>query len=341
LELTLYTDTVGFVSLQSEWDDLLRRSRSDTLFLTWLWQVHWWSCLGSERGPLYLLAARNNGRLVGILPLYSMPGQHGTSLHVVGCVEVSDYLDLIVEDGQEAAVYRALLDWLAGPDAPAWDTLDLCNQPASSLAHSLLPEMARARGWEVEVAQDDVCPIAALPGDWESYLESLDKKQRHEIRRKQRRIEREAPDYRVRYVTGGSLLSDALDDFVRLHRRSSDEKNAFMTPDMETFFREIAYVTAGASWLKLAFLDVGGQPVASYFCFTYGSDLLVYNSGYDPAAYPQLSAGWVLLADLIRQAIQDGHSRVDFLQGNEDYKYRFGGKDTPVFRTVIQRGRDL
>ncbi len=64
----------------------------------------------------------------------------------------------------------------------------------------------------------------------------------------------------------------------------------------------------------------------------------MYNSGFDPDAYSQLSPGWVLLAYLIQEAIRQGRARFDFLQGNEDYKHRFGGIDEPVYRTIIRRG---
>jgi hypothetical protein len=39
LELTLYTDETGFTALHDEWNDLLQRSRFDTIFLTWEWQT--------------------------------------------------------------------------------------------------------------------------------------------------------------------------------------------------------------------------------------------------------------------------------------------------------------
>jgi CelD/BcsL family acetyltransferase involved in cellulose biosynthesis len=173
----------------------------------------------------------------------------------------------------------------------------------------------------------------ALPGEWEAYLERLDKKQRHEIRRKLRRFEREAPDGRVRFV---QMAAD-VDCFIELHRQSSGAKDAFMTDEMQAFFRAIARAAADTGWLQLSFLEVAGQPIASYFCFDYSNAILVYNSGYDPQAYPQLSPGWVLLANVIQHAIGLGRARFDFLQGSEDYKYRFGGMDTPIYRTLVRR----
>jgi hypothetical protein len=287
---------------------------------------------------------------------------------VVGCIEVSDYLDLIVEAGQEEAVYAAFLAWLAGrpddsvwhdpstplrsaQDAPVWDVVDLCNQPVASLAYTRLAEMARGLGWTVEVFKEDVCPVVTLPHReglpkssevdpvqlWEIYLESLDKKERHEIRRKLRRLEREVPDARLRLVTGGPELATAVDDFIALHRLSSRAKDAFMTDEMQDFFRAIAAALAGRGWLQLSFLEIIGRPAASYFCFDYNNQIFVYNSGYDPEVSPQLSSGWVLLAWLIQEAIAQGRERFDFLQWDEDYKHRFGGVDEPVHRTLIRR----
>lgn len=344
MELTLYRDESGFAALQSEWNDLLRRSRFDTIFLTWEWQTTWWTHLGHPRGPLHILAAHDAGRLVGILPLYFMQD----SLYVVGCVEVSDYLDFIVEAGCEDAVYAAFLAWLQGPDAPAWEAVDLCNQPAASLAHTRLPELAQAAGFTADVVQEDVCPIISLPrcgsdadatecDAWELYLDGLDKKERHEIRRKLRRVERDAPGARVRYVTTDEDVDAAVGTFIALHRNSRADKHAFMTPEMQAYFRAVAHALAAAGWLQLSFLEIEGEAVATYFCFDYGNDILVYNSGYDPANMPQLSTGWVLLGRLIQNAIELGRQRFDFLQGNEDYKYRFGGVDSPVYRTRLHR----
>ena len=345
MDWQLYEDERGFDALKDEWNDLLTRSRFNTVFLTWEWQTTWWAHLGRSRGPLRILAVRDAGRLIAILPLYNQE-DGGHVIQVVGCIEVSDYLDLIIEAGREEEVYAGFLEWLAGPDAPPWDMVDLCNQPGGSLSHTVFPQMAEARGYNVEVFQEDVCPVIALPagepaGDpaaaWDAYLETLDKKERHEIRRKLRRVERETPEAVIRFIDGGADLPAAVDTFIALHRNSRADKHAFMTPQMEAYFRAIAEALAQKGWLQLSFLEIEGQAVAAYFCFDYENAILVYNSGYDPTGVPQLSPGWVLLARVIQRAIELGRARFDFLQGDEDYKHRFGGVDEPVFRTMLRR----
>jgi CelD/BcsL family acetyltransferase involved in cellulose biosynthesis len=64
--------------------------------------------------------------------------------------------------------------------------------------------------------------------------------------------------------------------------------------------------------------------------------LWIYNSGFNPSHY-ELSPGWVLMADLIRWAIDHGRTEVDFLRGDEEYKYRLGGVDRHIVRLTIER----
>lgn len=333
MDLIVYRDLEGFATLRKEWNPLLARTRFNSVFLTWEWQSTWWQNLG--RGDLWLVAFRQDGELVGIAPLYLAADEAGHQhFHLVGCVEVSDYLDVIAAVGCESVVLESLLQWLAGPQAPEWDILDLCNLPEASQTHRLLPALAASRGLTATTEQEDVCPIIRLPDTWERYLQDkLDKKQRHEVRRKMRKIEREAE---VRwYVVQKVDLDNAIDAFIQLHRLSTANKEEFMTAEMQQFFHEMSHVMHQAGWLHLAFIEVNGDKAATMLSFDYDDRILVYNSGYDPESYADLSPGIVLTSYVIQDAIERGRSIFDFLQGDEVYKYRFGATDTAVYRSVV------
>ncbi|MFQ6058709.1 MAG: GNAT family N-acetyltransferase, partial [Anaerolineae bacterium] len=307
-----------------------------TIFLTWEWQKTWWEHLGE--GDLYLIAVRDDeGCLLGIAPLFETQDEEGReSLAFVGCVDVSDYLDLIVARGHEEAVYSALLDVLDDERSLSWDLADLCNIPAASPTHRLLPALAQARGYRTRVLVQDVCPVIPLPDDWEAYLASLDRKQRHEIRRKIRKANREA---RVEWyiVQDPARLPAEIEAFLDLHQRSGAEKDEFMEPKMQGFFRAIAQVLQEKGWLQLAFIELNGQKAASLFNFDYQGAILVYNSGYDPRRYANLSPGIVLLSYCIEHAIRQGRKRFDFLRGEEEYKFRFGARETRVYQLLIEK----
>lgn len=336
MRIEVHYESGGFSALKPEWNALLGRSRSDALFLTWEWQSTWWKHLGDGRLLLLGFRAEEDGRLVGIAPLFwSKTDQAQSLLFVVGCRDVSDYLDLIVEQGQEEAVYQALLDYLQN-EAPAWDVLDLCNLPQASLVPDRLRALAAARGFQTRVETEDVCPIIDLPATWDEYLSRLDKKQRHEVRRKLRRADSEA-DTRFVVVGDERDLAVEMRAFIQLHQKSTPEKDKFMDPQMQGFFFDVAQVLQARGWLQLAFIEIEGTKAAGLLNFDYQGSILVYNSGYDPGQFAHLSPGWVLTARCIEHAIALGRRKFDFLRGNEDYKYRFGGRDTEVRRLLIAR----
>jgi CelD/BcsL family acetyltransferase involved in cellulose biosynthesis len=44
----------------------------------------------------------------------------------------------------------------------------------------------------------------------------------------------------------------------------------------------------------------------------------------------------VLLAHLIRAAIERRYQAFDFMRGNESYKFQWGGRSQPIYRLALQ-----
>jgi CelD/BcsL family acetyltransferase involved in cellulose biosynthesis len=339
LSLEIHRETGAFSSLQQEWNPLLTHSAANTIFLTWEWQKTWWDCFGQEL-ELYLLELRERNDLVGLAPFYTWePASGGTVVQLIGGIEVSDYLDLIVASDSVEAVYGAVWESLTGEHTLAWDAVDLHNVPAASATLERLTTLAAAaEGLDTNNVVEEVCPVITLPPTWDQYLSSLSKKQRHEIRRKLRKADREA-ETRWYYADDPASLDDEVDDFISLHIKSAQDKEAFMDERMQEFFHRMARVMFDRGWLKLAFLLINGAKAAAMFCFEYRDAFLVYNSGYDPQLHPSLSSGIVLLAHCIRDAIDRQLKVFDFLRGGEEYKYRFGGVRTEVRNLrIVRRG---
>ena len=334
MKTDIYTTPEVFDQLADDWNSLLQRSATNTLFLTREWQKVWWQGLGE--GDLRVLAMRDDdGQLAGIAPLFFSDGSiSGAEVAFVGCREVSDYLDFIFGRGQEPACVQALVDYLTGDACPPWRHIGLCNIPETSPTLTLLPDLAQALGWKVETKFEDVCPIVPLPPTFDEYLAMLDGKERRELSRKLRRA---GDDVKLVFAQDAGALDKDMDDFVRLMTASMPGKATFMTPRMNRFFHLAARAMFDAGWLELSFLEVNGDRAATYLNFVYDNSVLVYNSGLDPQKYAYLSPGQVLLGRLIEQAIQHRRRAFDFLQGNEEYKYKFGGKDLKLYTLYISR----
>lgn len=311
----------SFADLRAEWSPLVAEAEARGPFLNWEWQHLWWQTFGGD-AELWLLAVRKGDALVGIAPFMVRQGR----LTFACGQDVCDYLDVIARRGHEEDVARALASYLLGQDL---SVLDLHCLAGEATALRYLPGLLAEGGAEASTGPLDVCPALDLPADWESYLAALPKKDRHELRRKLRRLD-DAGAVRTYALVDGEIGTREVDDFLSLHRLSAPEKAAFMDERMERFFRGIFTRLAGEGLLRLYFMELDGRRVAAALCFDQRDEMLLYNSGYDPA-HARLSTGLLLKAACLKDAISLGRRRFDFLRGNERYKYDLGGKDIPIY----------
>lgn len=334
MHIEVFEDGSAFEKLKSEWNLLLRSSATDSMFLSWEWQSAWWHTLGG--GKANIMAFRDEaGTLAAIAPFYWEDAEGGgTALSQIGC-SVSDYLDVMIAKGKEEGVYGALLEKLTSGELAHWDVVNLCNLPESSRTNTEFKAMAEARGLKTDWRVQTVSPFIPLPATWDEYLATLDKKQRHEVRRKLRRID-EVPT-RWYVIERAEEIEAAVVDFAALHRKSSPDKGEFMTKAMEGFFLEVCRRLFPTGWLQLQFLEVEGVRAAAMLNFLYDNKVLVYNSGFDPEKYGHFSPGIILNAHSIQDAIAAKRSTFDFLRGDEEYKYRFGAKNTNVYELHLTR----
>ena len=315
-----------FDDLREEWERLLPFCHTNTVFVTPAWQRTWWNNFG-DGSLLRLLSVRSNGSLIGIAPLR----EAGGVLRFIGDTDLCDYNDFLVRRGGEDAFYTALFDYLDGQPPE----IELPSVPESSPTLRHLPPQAERLGYTVAVEVEDVAPVALLPDTWDAFVASLGKKDRHELRRKMRRLDATGSiSQQVCHDPGA--IADGMADFLRLHRDSRPDKKRFMTAERERFFTEVAVELGARGQVKLAFLELNANRVASCIYFDYMDSYLLYNSGYDPD-YSKLSVGLLNKALAIKQAIEVGKRSFDFLRGDERYKYDLGGKDRRVFRLTLRR----
>ena len=229
----------------------------------------------------------------------------------------------------------AVLDYLL-QSRDQWDVIDLHSLPEWSPSRQLLPGVAAEKRLDCQVLAEDVSPIVTLPDDFETYLMSLRKKDRHELRRKVRKLEgREDVRWYMVPPTDPEEMHSAMHTFLDLHRKSGVDKAHFMNDTMAAFFFDTVESLLSTGWLDLSILEIDKQPAAAYFSFVYDNRVYLYNSGYDPR-FSSYSAGIALLAYRIHKAIKQGCKYFDFLRGDEEYKYDFGGQNTYVYRAIIK-----
>lgn len=261
----------------------------------------------------------------------------------------ADYATILAAPEDLDMAAAALADSLAAPadashgDTP-WDVVDLRRFGASDPAFPALEQAfraaARRHDWDVRAEIEDVCPVVSVQSaDWEAYLASLEKKARHEIRRKVRRAEAAG---KVTYELAPQDAS-SVERFIALHQARWGDDGLF--PDTEGGRRsrrflhrltELEAAEGDAAQLQLGVARVGERIIFATVAFDDGRTCFFYNAGVDPAAR-DLSPGATGTAAYLRERMTRGCRRFDFLRGNEPYKYEWGAVDEPIHRLVVAR----
>jgi CelD/BcsL family acetyltransferase involved in cellulose biosynthesis len=220
-------------------------------------------------------------------------------------------------------------------ESKPWQVLDWQNIPEGSPTLPVLKIEAKKHGWDFAQERTYHAPSIPLSGDFDIYLSKIDKKQRHEIRRKMRRAEESGSDVRWYFATDAATLEADVDAFMAMMAEEPD-KAKFLTEAMRRQMQLSCRAAFENGWLQLAFLEVDGQRAAGYLNFDYLNRIWIYNSGIS-RRFLELSPGWVLLGYLLQWANENKRLEFDFMRGNEDYKYRFGALDHDLVRAKVTR----
>jgi CelD/BcsL family acetyltransferase involved in cellulose biosynthesis len=338
MQIEIIRNVAEWAALAREWNALLEGSHLRVPFLTYEFQRAWWDHLGGgewDNAELNILVGRDaDGKAIGIAPLFRVKNDEGEwVLHFIGTHEISDFLDFIVRPQNHAMFLQAVIEALSSDTS--WNRLDLFNLLDTSQTTEVLSSLTVETDWDFKVETLQSSPYIPVPSTFDNYIASLDSKQAHELRRKMRRAAKNPLTISTEIVRDQKLLEDALQDFFRLMCQEAD-KDRFLTQSMRAQMQALAQAGSEAGWLQLFFLKAGNKRIAGYLNFDFDSCVWAYNAGFDND-YAELSPGWLIMAEMMRWCIDHGRKIFDFMRGDEEYKYRFGGTDRFVQRVTIAR----
>jgi CelD/BcsL family acetyltransferase involved in cellulose biosynthesis len=332
LSVKLIYKFMNYSIIESNLDDLKSYRTDPRQKLYWSspfvlpeWQEVWQQAFGAG-AEMRILTVREGDKVIGIAPLMV---KDGTAL-LIGDTDVCDYLDFIVTPGREKEFFEIILDDIKQNGVRR---LDLKQVRSDSTVLTSLAPLAQSRGFAVETVKENISFEMDLPPAFNEYLEGLSTKQRHEVRRKLRRLNEEG-SIEYRFISDGVSVGNNMDTFFRMFVESRRDKADFMTEKMASFFRLMANAMTRAGLMKVGVLELDGKPLAEIICFDFNECIYLYNSGYDPN-YVSLSAGLLSKVLAIRESIEKGKKKFDFLKGEETYKHHLGGKEVPLFRCQI------
>lgn len=246
-----------------------------------------------------------------------------TSVFFSGGQDISDYMDIVCPDDLVHSVWEEILHFLK---KDAIQELTLSNISEHSKTFEYFTNLQKLSSETIRIQKEDTTPVLALPATWNEYLSTLDRKNRHELRRKIKRFEET-------WNSNGISIQTTEDISILLDLMKKDpNKNAFLTDSVESFFNSLS--SAFHAQFEVTTLFISDTPAASIAGFISENSYLLYNSGFDEAQYS--GAGFYLKVKSIERAIEKNVKSYNFLQGNERYKYELGGKDLEIYTITVK-----
>lgn len=335
LSLEILEGTSAFERLQPEWSALVDLAGGPaSVFLQPEWHLAWLDAHSDLRPTLII--ARSQGRLAGVLPLVRIRRDWVAVRVAPTGVDTSDLLPPLVEPALASVVVPALFD-AAFQRFGKWVVYWWRGLPSEDASLDLLREHFRERGL-VWFEEREPSPRFRLVGStYEEAERAWSKSHRQDVRRQRKRLADLGP---ISLWQPSSLpeASETLEVFFDVH----DEKwlsqgfpGKFQNPAVREHFRSILRRLWGRG-LHFSTLRCGSKHLSYHLGFLSGGWLLWYRPAYRLEA-AQYSPGKVHIALLVEEAYRLGWKGVDFLLGDEKYKFAWSNEQTDVVHLNVSR----
>jgi len=314
-----------------EWERLLATNPTASAFSNRAVHEAWWIGYGAETTDISVAVYDAAGALHAYLPLMLRPD----GVRYLGATYHIDYATVLI-DLSETQRATAAVDALVAHLYAEATALDLRRLRRADHAHTLLmAALANNTTRTATLTVEEPAPAIDLTNitTFDEHLERIDKKDRHEIRRKVRRGEGAGVT-----ISSKQHAADDLAEFIKLHRARWGHHGLFTEDEKgardETFMRELfARAPEGLITIIVARNLEFGAFAAGLF-LRDATGIRYWNAGGELAARA-LSPGILLFAHGLQMAISERKQTFDFLRGNESYKYEVGATDVDVLMITV------
>jgi CelD/BcsL family acetyltransferase involved in cellulose biosynthesis len=322
LRYELVTDSQRFAELHDRWQALWTETEG-YVFQSHPWLAAWMDGIGEQKdSPLLIALAWDDARLVGALPC-AISKRSGLRVLQWAAQRFSDYCDCLIAPGYATELPRLWHHiWQTG----GFDLVSL---------QQVRPD-AKCRPWLSSLAQQDERQerCMRIENQWptgDAFFRSLNKKGRNNHTRGKRILAELGGEVAFEVIEPDQPVEALLDialqwklDWVR----ETDPGSALLGADYAVF-RTLLNNAWGKVPARLFILTCNGRMVATSFNFVYRDRMEAYFTAYD-AAFERASPGTILIVDYAQWSFDRGLHHVDFLRGEEPFKFRMSNAETVI-----------
>ncbi|WP_420134706.1 GNAT family N-acetyltransferase [Rhodopseudomonas sp.] len=309
------------------WEALWEQSGA-FVFQSHAWISAWWHALpDQQRRSLVIVLAWRDDTLGAVMPLATCK-LHGVRVLEWAAKDYSDYSDVLLRPGTDTALVGRM--WATVNAEGGFDAAYLGHLLPTAVATALTRRTAGGFALHPHHRQASSLRVVGPWPNGQAWFDSQSGNARRNYRRSLKNLS-EGAKVEFRRLGPGEQLGPALQRCAEL-KRAWCKRNGLVAPlfdEGSLMLPALAQVLADKHLLHVFVLERDGVIVAVTINFVQHDTMMAYVTTYD-ATFERSSPGYILLFDYIRWAIDHGATSIDFLCGDEDYKYRFANQQVTL-----------
>ncbi|MCU7853324.1 MAG: GNAT family N-acetyltransferase [Candidatus Thiodiazotropha sp. (ex Monitilora ramsayi)] len=330
LSVSVITDIPELRALEPEWNNLLKRSSTQQMFLTWEWVVSWLDAIENKITPYTVTVRDTDGRLCGLAPFYfwrydllkfPIDVLRPLADHATGLM----YPSWIIDEDNSTAISTAIATELANRRKD-FDLIWMPRMASWNPGVDYIEKGFQHTGLTVRKRPTSYSAIQ-LPSTTDEYRGILSKSVAKNLRWRLNKIRKsEGAIVECNNTTDVDQFMHALFDLHGKRWRQKGEAGVFVRRPLEKrFYEEYLPKAASTGWLRLKAIKSSNTFKAIKLGYAYDNTLLSVQGGYDPDYIS--GAANVLLFDVICGAIEEGLEVYDFLNTHTNHKNQWRGEE--------------
>ena len=278
------------------------------------WAMAWWRTVGKSAGAkLMVVAAFEKDELIGVIP-FSIRKKHGVRVLRLLGHEVYYYRSFLVREPTLMP-----LIWQTALEQKYFDAANIKNIHDETEEHRFLGSRANL------VRTNKVYHCEDLGLSREDMLMVIAKRLRQKLRSTHRKIEQD-PDLELHYCRAEPVPQDVIDFLVErktIWAADKKKRGVFDEKDPKAFYNEVITMNAKKGSLLLYWLKYKGEFIGADFSVVEKNIVYGHTLTYDPKG-AKFAPGIYLTAEVMFWASENGLIENNFMEGEEEYKRRFG-----------------
>ncbi len=325
MKIEIIDNLKDFLSLESIWNEVLEKSQSDHVCLTFEWFKSWWPAFGKNK-QLFILLFKDEGNFtIGIAPFMLCRSRcAGLPVKKISFIynDNSSRADFLLT-GARDNILKVMVDYL-NVNKDKWNIIELQNMPNESSNFEILQKALRSKGMLFGIKEGLHSPFIPIKSDWQAYFCSRSKKFRKYLRNIINRLTKSG-NYIIERIDSRNINQETLNRIFEISNKSwkaKCKKEITHNEENRRFFEEFSQITNEKGWLNVWILNINGKDAAYEYLLRYREKIYALKADFNEK-YKYASPGSITNMSALEYYFNNNLKEFDFCGHDEEYKKKW------------------